>query len=424
MNESMDGRPHGASRHRLVRSVAGAVAALALLALGALGGVYWTRSRPTETTGTNVSSPAAAPSSAPSPARVSPETVEVTLTLEAIQRAGIKLEPVRTETVSSTMTVPATITSNAYNETKVNALVGGVVRQARAELGQSVRRGETLAVVFSHDLADAQMKYVSMLAMLVADHQKVERTGKLVAIGAASRQELDEVTAVHAAHESEVAAYRQRLLLLGLITTQVDNLREASQVVSEVFVPSPADGVVLARSVNPGQVVGPGHELFVVADLKTVWVIADVYEKDFGAVRVGAPASVVVPAQPSRTIHGRVAYIDPRVDPATRTAKVRVEIPKKEGELRIGMFVQVSFTASAGERRTVVPKIAVQSIGGRTVVYVATTDEARFVERTVKLGADSGDAVQVLDGVKAGESIVTDGSFFLRAEAARTRSGS
>jgi len=313
--------------------------------------------------------------------------------------------------------------SNAYRDTKVNALVGGIVRQVTVELGVSVRRGEPLAVIFSAELADAQMKYLSMRAMLEADHKKLERTQKLVTLGSASRQELEEVTAVHTGHETEVAAARQRLLLLGLSSDRVEKLENASQVVSEVTVPSPADGLVISRTVNPGQVINSGQELFVVTDLSTVWVIGDLYERDFPRVRVGSPATIIIPSTPDRPLKGRIAYIDPRVDAATRTAKVRVEVPNR-GELRLGMFVTVSFEAGVSERVTVVPRAAVQMIGERAVVYAPVAgEEGKFVERTVKLGVPMGEVVQVLDGVKPGEKVVTDGSFFLRAEAARTRPG-
>ena len=186
---------------------------------------------------------------------------------------------------------------------------------------------------------------------------------------------------------------------------------------------APGDGVVIARSVNPGQVVPSGQELFLVTDLKTVWVIGDLYEKDFATVRVGSPATVMVTSASDRQLRGRVAYIDPRVDPATRTAKVRIEVPNVSGDLRLGMFVNVSFE-TGGPRMTLVPRSAVQSIGDRSVVYVpADGEEGRFIERTVKLGRATGDVVEVLAGVKPGERVVTDGSFFLRAEATRTRSG-
>jgi len=323
------------------------------------------------------------------------------------------------------ITVPATVTSNAYRDTKVNALVGGIVRQVSAELGASVGRGQPLAVIFSSELADAQMKYLSMRAMLRADHQKLERTRKLVDLGAASRQELEEVTATHDAHDTEVAAARQRLLLLGLSPEGVAKLETPSHVVSEVTVPSPAPGLVVTRSVNPGQVVGAGQELFVVTDLSSVWVIADLYEKDFPSVRVGTLAAITVPSAPNTRLRGRVAYIDPRVEAATRTAKVRVEVPNTSGELRLGMFVTATFETGPMPRVTVVPRSAVQTIGGRTVVYVPVEgEEARFAERPVKLGPPTGEVVQVLEGLKPGEKVVTEGSFLLRAEAGRTRTGS
>src|SRR5262249_19051405 len=119
------------------------------------------------------------------------EPFEVSLTPEAVAKAGIKTATVQSAQATESISVPGTVTSNAYRDTKVNALVGGVVRQITVELGAGVRRGEPLAVIFSSDLADAQMKYLSMRAMLEADHRKLLRTEKLVALGSASRQELE-----------------------------------------------------------------------------------------------------------------------------------------------------------------------------------------------------------------------------------------
>src|SRR5213592_3920558 len=434
-DEMIDDRPARRIRSRLRRYVGLAAGAVALLVLGAAGGIIWSErhgggagAKPVAPA-RDAQTPAASPGGASMPGMPAPagpakteETIELSLTPEAIERAGIRIAEVKSQTSVSVMTVPGTVMSNAYRDTKVNALVGGIVRQVTVELGASVRRGAPLAVIFSGELADAQMKYVSMQAMLEADHQKLERTQKLVALGSASRQELEEVTAVHIGHETEVAAARQRLLLLGLSSDRLDRLQNAAQVVSEVTVPSPADGLVITRSVNPGQVVNSGQELFVVTDLGTVWVIGDLYERDFPRVRVGFQATITVPSAPDGKIQGRVAYIDPRVDPATRTAKVRVEVPNRSGDLRLGMFVTVAFQASSTERVTVIPRAAVQTIGDRSVVYVpASGDEGKFVERQVRMGTPVGEFVQVIEGLKPGDKIVTDGSFFLRAEAAKTR---
>ncbi|MGH7325630.1 MAG: efflux RND transporter periplasmic adaptor subunit [Candidatus Rokuibacteriota bacterium] len=442
LNGELDERP------RWRRWALRGAGALALLLVGAAAGAVWSERR---VANKEVTKPAAEPAASmpampgmPAASKSTPQTaprsqtaspsdgaqkaeeaLEVSLPPEAVTRAGLKVATVRTERLVQPITVPGTLSSNVYRDTKVAALVGGVVRQVLVELGSPVKRGQPLAVIFSNELAEAQMKYLSMQAMLHADHQKVKRTEKLVAIGAASRQELEEVQAVRDARESEVAAARQRLLLLGLTPQQVDRVRGAGDVVSDVTVPAPVDGVIITRAVNPGQVVMQGNDLFVVTDLSTVWAIGDLYEKDFGQVRVGTEATVMLPSGPSRRLTGRVAYIDPRVDQATRTAKIRVEVPNRNGELRLGMYVNVSFQAGPERAVSLVPRAALQSVGERTVVYLPVQDgEGRFVERPVKLGQAVGDFVEVVEGLKPGEKVVTEGSFFLRAEAARLRSSS
>jgi cobalt-zinc-cadmium efflux system membrane fusion protein len=191
-----DEREEDERRGRFRRNALRAAGALALLALGAIGGVVWAERRAAKQPAASVSapsasSPAAAPrSSAAGGAAAKDEAVEVTLAEDAMERAGIKTVEVRSQSLVSVISVPGTVTSNAYRETKVNALVGGVVRQVPVELGAPVKRGQPVAVVFSAELAEAQMKYLSMRAMLEADNQKRVRVEKLTSMGAASRQEL------------------------------------------------------------------------------------------------------------------------------------------------------------------------------------------------------------------------------------------
>jgi cobalt-zinc-cadmium efflux system membrane fusion protein len=408
-------------RPTIRRQALAGLAGIALLGVGLVTGAVWTEHRlAARFTASDAGNASPRPGSAPTAA--SDEPLEVSLTPEAIQRASIKTTIVRTAVSSTSTTVPGTVTSNAYRDLKVNTLVGGVIRQVRPELGATVRPGEPLAVIFSNELAEAQMRYLSMRAMLEADHAKLDRTQTLFDMGAVARQELEGVVATHAGHASEVAASRQRLLLYGLTPEQVGELRDSSQVVSEVAVHAPLGGIVVSRSINPGQVVAAGQELFIVTDLSTVWVIGDLYEKDFPSVRVGTAATIVAPTT-GRSHTGRGAYLDPRVDPSTRTAKVRVEVPNDTGALRLGMFVNVGLETAGADQRVLAPRSAVQSIGERQVVYVAAGD-GRFIERTVKIGTAVGDHVEVLDGLKAGERVVNEGSFFLRAEAARNRAGS
>ena len=410
------------------RLLLGLVAAVGFTALGAAGAVVALRTgggltnRPSDAISLAPRSDvgAAAPLPSPGVGAVDAE-VEIVLSPEAVARAGFKTAAVTAGGKAPGPVVPGTVMPNAFREVKVTPIAAGIVTKVHVELGATVRQGTPLATLFSPELADAQTRYLSMMASLGADHKKLERTQKLVAIGAVSQQELEEVTAIHDSHETEVEAARQRLLLLGLAPEQVDALKIPSQVVSTVIVRAPIDGVVTARSANLGQVIGMGQELFVVTDLSGIWAVGDLYEQDFRAVRIGSESSVTTPAYPGVTMRGRVAYIDPRVDPQTRTAKVRVELPNPDGRLRLGMFVNMAFSTSEGERTVLVPKAAVQAVGDRQVVFVPVKDEdAKFIQRTVRLGPLVGEFYAVLSGLKPGDVVVTEGSFLLRAESART----
>ena len=150
------------------------------------------------------------------------------------------------------------------------------------------------------------------------------------------------------------------------------------------------------RAANAGLNVDTSAKLFTVVDLSTVWVVADVYEKDFSHVRVGTPANVTTKAFPDLALNGRVSYIDPQVHPETRTAKVRVEVPNLRQELRLGMFADVSIETGGQASTTRIPRAAVQHVGDRTVVYVADPKQpGRFVEREVRLGDATGNDVVV-----------------------------
>ncbi len=419
-------------RGRFIQPLFLVLSAVGLVAAGATGATLVLRASGNGPTAPTLASSVAAPppeASPPTPAEAAapavsgPESaqaaVEVLLSPEGVAQAGIKTVKVGSGEAGARLDVPGTVMANAYRDIKVIAVAGGIVTKIHAELGSRVKRGTPLATVFGTELSDAQTKYLSMSAQLEVDRRKLDRTRELVEIGVLSRQELEEVTAAHTSRATEAAAARQRLLLLGLTRAQVDALTDPAQVVSEVRVGAPISGVVTSRTANLGQVVGSGQELFVVTDLSTVWAVGDIYERDFETVRVGAEAAITTAAYPDLSLRGRVAYIDPRVDPQTRTAKVRVEVPNRDGRLRLGMFVGMAFTAP-GARRLVVPRTAIQTIGDRQVVFMPFEgEEGRFAQREVRLGPSVGDGYVVLEGLKAGESVVTEGSFFLRAESLR-----
>lgn len=347
---------------------------------------------------------------------------ESTLTIgpEQAQRAGIKIETVgeRMSAETTGQQTTGVVQPNSYRETPVMSLVGGIVRSVGPELGQNVRKGQTIAVVSSNDLADAQTKYLAAFAELDEHHKHHARTEKLLAIGAASREELEMATSKLKAAESDVANLRQRLLLLGLSSQRVSALRSTSQVSSEVSLPAPAAGTVTSRTVNSGEVIEANKELLRVTDLSSVWVVGQVYEKELGKVHIGSGASITTDAYPGRVFRGQVSYVDPKVDPQTRTAQARIELANPGQQLKIGMYVNVAFAAltNTGSTVPVVPASAVQNLGNRQVIFVATGDPNVFAMRTVRLGPESNGNYPVLEGLSVGDRIVTEGSFMLRAE--------
>ena len=344
----------------------------------------------------------------------------LTISPEQIQRAGLKIETVgeRISTEATGQQTTGVVQPNSYRETPVMSLVGGIVRSVGPELGQSVRKGQTIAVVSSNDLADAQTKYLAAFAELDEHHKHHARTEKLVAIGAASREELEMATSKLKAAESDVANLRQRLLLLGLSSQRVSALRSTSQVSSEVSLPSPASGTVTSRTVNSGEVIEANKELMRVTDLSSVWVVAQVYEKDLGKIHIGSGASITTDAYPGRVFRGRVSYVDPAINPQTRTAQARIELVNPGQQLKIGMYVNVGFGALGGAENTTptIPAVAVQNLNNQQVVFVVTNEPNVFMMRPVRLSPETNGSYQVLEGLNAGDRIVTNGSFLLRAE--------
>jgi len=355
-------------------------------------------------------------------------TSEATISIdpEAAKRAGIKTEPVG-EVMLAGNAAPGQVTTgvvqaNAYRTTPVVSVVGGIVRRVTAELGQNVSQGQTIAVVFSDELAMAQSRYLSSLAELDEHHKHHLRTIRLVEIGAASREELEQATTKLRSAESEVALQRQRLMLLGLSERRIGQLKTSTQVSSEVSLPAPVSGTVISRAANSGEVIPADKEILRIADLSSVWVMGQVYEKDLGKVIVGSGASITTDAYPGRVFRGRVSYIDPTLDPATRTAQARIELANPGQALKLGMFVNVAFAALGGaESMTpVIPKSAVQNINNQQVVFVETTTSNTYAMRPVKLGPEVNGQYPVLEGLTVGERIVTEGSFLLRAEWLKT----
>jgi cobalt-zinc-cadmium efflux system membrane fusion protein len=373
------------------------------------GGVSSAGSPPQSDSGRNQSAPDAAVADA-----------VVTLSQEAVKRAGIELAPVTAGSGSSGVRLPGTVEPNAYKQVVVTPLVAGRVTRVLVALGDSVRRGQPLAQVFSPELADAQTRYLSTKAELEAHERELDRTRKLVEIGAASQQELERLHAEHAAKVASVQTLRSRLVLLGMPAADIAAVSPDREVEATTNIPAPIAGVVTGRDANAGLNVDTTTKLFTVVDLSSVWVVGALYERDFSRVHVGTSVTVTITAYPGLELHGRVSYIDPQVSAETRTARARVEVSNPRQELRLGMYADIEIDAMSSRHTMMIPRSAVQNVDVRQVVYLASTDEpGKFTERQVRLGATSGDQVEVIAGVEPGDQIVSKGSFFVRAERER-----
>jgi cobalt-zinc-cadmium efflux system membrane fusion protein len=359
--------------------------------------------------------------SAPPSAGAPLADVVIPLSREAIERAGITVTTISAERVETRRRLPAVVQANAYKRVTVTPLVSGRVTRVTADLGQTVTPGSLLAELFSPELADAETRYLSMRAELDAHERELARTGQLVEIGAASRQELERLHAEHSAKLAEVDSARSKLSLLGLNPEAIDRLVPGSAIAAEAAVRAPTSGVVIERMANVGLNVDASTTLFTIADLSTLWVLADVYEQDFAQVHQGEAATVTFAAFPDRLVQGTISYIDPQVDPQMRTAKMRVEVANPRGDLRIGMIADVQVTTNGSSPTPLVPRTAFQHLGDRTVVYLARTAQpGEFIEREVQVGDTAADQdVAVLRGVAPGDSVVTQGSFAVRAEGER-----
>jgi multidrug efflux pump subunit AcrA (membrane-fusion protein) len=286
----------GPGRNSRKRRWATTAAAGIVIASVAVGGFLLLRHHSGQIPASSLPTPTASPgvthvAASPASTNTASTDLEIDLTADDLRKAQIHTARIIQQTTETVLRVPGIVKLDEYHVVHVTPIADGIIRQVPVALGTHVRRGQTLAVIFSSELADAQTQYLAYAAELEAEHKKLERTQNLVRIGAASRQEEEEVFASHAAHEAHVRAAVERLKLLGAGDLQIAALNQAEKIESSFTVPAPIDGVVFARTANVGLVVNKSLELFTVADLTRIWVMASLNEKDFfaGACRLGGP---------------------------------------------------------------------------------------------------------------------------------------
>lgn len=362
---------------------------------------------------------------------------------EAAQRnTGVQVATVESRTLPATLDVTGVVAPVESRVAHIRPLALGVVRQVSITLGTKVAAGQPLVTLDNIELGNVVGEYRSELSSLRqaqtnldVSRMALERAEGLIKLEAIPQQTLEQrrgefrnAEAAVASAQARVAKYDEQMRRFGLSQAQVTTLRngtasdEGEQPVSQAVLRAPFAGVVTKIDAAIGEQVATDRELLTIADISSVWVLADVYEKDLAKIRRGADVTIRVETYPDRTFTGQVQYISDLIDPATRTAKVRAVIANRDGALKLDMFARISVPTTEQREAMVVPVDAVQQIDNQPVVFVRQSG-TRFERRDVTLGPSAGDVVEVLGGVKPGETVVAAGSFYLKTALLRERIG-
>ncbi len=343
----------------------------------------------------------------------------IVLAPEAFQNQTFQAVVVERGIVREDIQATANIQPNAYTLTHVSPRIEGKAIKVFAELGDFVKSGETLALLDSIELGSKKSAFRQARTTLLVNKANYEREKRLFEQQISSEKDyLD----AKGAYQKSMAAYQaafEALELVGLSHQDIDAIIEnkgGHHPLSSFSLTASQKGTIIERHVTPGELITPRDKPFTIADLSTVWILLDIFEKDLSGVRVGAGVRIAVDAYPEETFRGTVVYLSNLLDPETRTVEARVEVPNPTGRLRPGMFARSSIAHSGSQGKTVlrVPQDAVQHIEEQPVAFVEQ-QPGTYEKRAVTLGSNDDSYVEIVSGLQEGERVVTKGSFYLKS---------
>lgn len=310
---------------------------------------------------------------------------------------GIRLGEARMTPYSQTVRAVGRVAIDETSVVRVTSRADGWVEKVTADfVGQQVNKGDTMLSIYSPELVASQQEY-------------------LLALKAERELERSDSTAVHQHSRSLVDSARRRLEMhWGLSPSEIVQLTLSQAPQRSFALRAPSSGVIVERKAFPNQRVTTDTELYTLADLRRVWIMAEVQESDAHLIREGMSAALEPASAPGRRFTAKVSYIQPQVETQTRTLKVRLESDNRDLFLKPEAFVNVEFALGGGQRLTV-PEEAVLDSGMKQTVFVAV-DNAHFAPREVKTGARIQGRVEIVSGLKAGEKIAVSGAFLLDSE--------
>lgn len=366
---------------------------------------------------------------------------EVTLTSEAVERYGVKVDEAQMWALRPTFVAPARVGFNTEAMAHVGSPLRGRAVQIKVRLGDQVKKDDPLVVVESPELGQAQADYLLKQTAAQAAAPQVDlakaawdrakgllEQSQGISLTEVQKREAEYKAAVANLKSAEAAAVaaENALHLLGMDRIAVETLASTGEIAPRYTIRAAIGGQVVQREVTLGELVSPDREsLMVLADTTTLWVLADVPEARLTSIAPGAKAWIAVGSGAAHRYEGTVAFISPLVDPSTRTAEVRIEVPRsalRNGAVRPGMFAQAEIASAAADGtvpapQVAVPQEAVQTVEGGPAVFVPVAGEPNtFQKRALTVGPTVGGLVPVLAGLVEGEKFVASGSFILKAE--------
>jgi len=360
---------------------------------------------------------------APAESGKAPRELRVTPDLQ--KKWGLETGPVARVTLSGAVTLPGVIAVNQQRTAQVTSPLEGRVTSVGADLGDQVRRGQTLLVLQSPALAQAQTTFLQAAARRSVARRDLDRARELVKDDAIQQKELQRRQAAFEASTTDYGLAESQLHSLGWDHPQLDALLQraarTSADLSDLVDPAltlraPMDGRVLTRDVVIGELVHPDKLLFTVSDLSTVWALLDARERDLPGLTPGTRVDISSEVYAGRRFEGRLARVGDVVDEKMRTVKVRVELPNPGLLLKPNMFVQGALEAHGGTREVMaVPEDAIQTIEGESAVFVVSSNGS-FAVKIISVGERVGTRRAVVGGLDGRETLVVAGAFNLKAE--------
>ena len=339
----------------------------------------------------------------------------VRLSVSEIEEFGIQISQAEAGMIGPTIELAGEIVVNPDRFAHVVPRVGGVVRRVDAGLGDHVEAGAVMATIDSRELSDLKSAYLAAIERLELAKTSFEREERLWKQDISSERDFLQAKQAHAEARIEARSAEHKLQALGFSEAYLRKLPDQPDASFTRFeIRAPFEGVVVSKHITLGESVDEDSDVFSVTDLRTVWAIFAVYQRDLKWVVHGMRVAVQDREGGTERTEGTISYVSPMIDETTRTASVRVVLENRSGAWRPGMFVRGSISTDGKPVAVAVARNAVQSIGGEDVVFVY--DGAEFEAREVRTGQAAGDLIEIVTGLEVGEMIASQGAFTLKTQ--------